>query len=400
MTYSRKTRLMLVGAALVCFASPAFAIDATDLLGKINAAYAPQGHAITAASVKVDGSTVTFSGVGMEGPGTPAGNDTIGDITLDGVTEDGQGGYSIATVRFPDINATENGTTLTAQDLSLTNVTIPADPTQNTLSSLILYEKAHAGAVKVLAQGKEVFSLAEVTSNLTKRENDSGIEFDLAASGLKADASAIDDPATRDALQKMDIKQFTGDVSITGGWDLATGTMDLEEYALNLNDIGRISLSFSFSGYTMELMRSLQESMKAMEAAGANNEQARQAAGLAVMGLTQQLTFDSASISFEDASITPRLLDYVGAQQGVSGEQMAQSVKAMVPLMIAQLNVPELQNAISEAVAAFIDDPQSISISAEPDNPVPFPMIMGAAMGAPNTLPKLLGVTVSANDQM
>jgi hypothetical protein len=29
---------------------------------------------------------------------------------------------------------------------------------------------------------------------------------------------------------------------------------------------------------------------------------------------------------------------------------------------------------------------------------VPFPMIMGAAMGAPNTLPQVLGVKVSAND--
>ena len=92
-------------------------------------------------------------------------------------------------------------------------------------------------------------------------------------------------------------------------------------------------------------------------------------------------------------------MDYFGEQQGVSGRQMAQSVKGMVPLMVAQLNMPELQNAISEAVSTYIDDPQNISISAEPENPVPFPMIMGAAMGAPDTLPKVLGVTVSANDE-
>ena len=36
--------------------------------------------------------------------------------------------------------------------------------------------------------------------------------------------------------------------------------------------------------------------------------------------------------------------------------------------------------------------------SAEPANPVPFPMIIGAAMGAPNTVPGVLGVKVTAND--
>jgi hypothetical protein len=29
---------------------------------------------------------------------------------------------------------------------------------------------------------------------------------------------------------------------------------------------------------------------------------------------------------------------------------------------------------------------------------VPFPMIMGAAMGAPKTIPSVLGVKVTAND--
>ncbi|MDI7861039.1 DUF945 family protein [Rhizobiaceae bacterium n13] len=400
MTYYRRTRLMLAGAALVSLSGPAFAIDGTDLLNKINAAYAPQGHAITATSVKVDGSTVTLSGVGIARVGAPATDGTIGDVSLDGVEEDGQGGYGIASIKFPNINVTEDGVNLTAQDLSLTNVTIPADATQNSLSSLILYEKAQSGPVKFTKDGAEVFSLTGITSNLAKRDNASGLDFDFLASGLKGDVSRIDDPATREALQKLAITQVEGDVSVAGGWDLATGTVDLEEYALNLNDIGRLSLGFSFSGYTMELMRSLQESMKAIETAGANDDQAKQAAGLAVMGLAQQLNFNSASLSFEDASITSRLLDYAGKEQGVSGTQMAQTVKAMVPLMVAQLNIPELQNAISAAVTEFIDDPQSITISAEPESPVPFPMIMGAAMGAPNTLPKVLGVTVSANDQM
>ena len=55
------------------------------------------------------------------------------------------------------------------------------------------------------------------------------------------------------------------------------------------------------------------------------------------------------------------------------------------------------KNMVTEAVNTYLDNPGNLTISAEPENPVPFPMIMGAAMGAPNTLPDVLGVTVEAN---
>ena len=112
----------------------------------------------------------------------------------------------------------------------------------------------------------------------------------------------------------------------------------------------------------------------------------------------QQLTFEGAQIRFEDASITKRALDYAGSKQNVSGQQMADSLKAMTPIMLAQLNIPELQNAISAAVSTFLDDPKSLTVKATPDKPVAFPMILGAAMGAPNTVPQMLSVKVSAND--
>ena len=81
----------------------------------------------------------------------------------------------------------------------------------------------------------------------------------------------------------------------------------------------------------------------------------------------------------------------------MTGEQFAQSLKGMVPIMIAQLNMPDLQNQISAAVTKFLDDPKNIEIKAAPAAPVAAPMIMGAAMGAPQTLPQVLGVTVNAN---
>jgi hypothetical protein len=117
-----------------------------------------------------------------------------------------------------------------------------------------------------------------------------------------------------------------------------------------------------------------------------------------MLGLVQQLNFNSAEISFTDDSITKRALDFAGKQQGMSGKQLTQTIKALTPLMMAQLNMPDLQNEVSAAVNTYLDNPKSLTISAKPPQPVPFPMIAGAAMGAPNTVPAMLGLTVKAND--
>ena len=396
MTYFRHTRLLLGSAALIALAAPAYALDGTDLLNKFNAVYSVQyGTTITAKSINVDGTTVTMTGVGMKSEGT---EETIGDLTLNNVAEDGKGGYTIGEALFPDVNVTEDGSTLTAKDLSMNDIAIPGDTTKNTLDSLLWVERMRVGPVTVSEGGKEMFSLSEIKADFTKRDGNTGLDWEIVFGGLKADVSKAEDASTKDALQALDIQQIEGEMSLTGGWELASGTVDITEYALDFTDIGRLSFSLSFSGYTMELMRSMQESMKALELNVAD-EQAQQAAGFAMMGMAQQLTFNRASLSFTDASITMRLMEYFGKEQGISGREFAQSVKGMVPLMVAELNMPELQKQITEAVSTYIDDPQNLTISAEPETPVPFPMIMGAVLGNPDSLPQVLGVTVSANDE-
>ena len=54
---------------------------------------------------------------------------------------------------------------------------------------------------------------------------------------------------------------------------------------------------------------------------------------------------------------------------------------------------PKLIFKIKDAV-----NPKALTIAAAPANPIAFPMIMGAAMGAPETIPGLIGLKVTAND--
>ncbi|MBY5401842.1 YdgA family protein [Rhizobium leguminosarum] len=395
MNFYRTTRLMLSGAAFFSLAGSAFALDSADLLKKINAAYAAQGGTISADGVDIDGTTVTLKNVSVK----PASGESlpIGEVTLSGVEEDEDGGYYIEEAAFPDINKTEDGVTVTAEGLTLGGISVPATAGGDTLDTMMLYETAHTGPLKVIKDGEEMFSLLESDVNLTLREDESGFDFDGAFKSMKADLSKAEDPQSKDAIEKLALQHIQGDITMKGAWELAPGTIDISELAFDFTNIGKLNLGFKISGYTMAFMKSMQDAMKQSEAS-ANKEQSQQALGLAMLGLMQQLSFEAAQVRFEDASITKRALDYAGSQQNISGKQMADSLKAMTPIMLAQLNIPELQNAVSAAVNTFLDDPKSLTVKAAPEKPVPFPTIVGAAMGAPNTLPQVLGVKVTAND--
>ena len=117
-----------------------------------------------------------------------------------------------------------------------------------------------------------------------------------------------------------------------------------------------------------------------------------------MLGLMQQLTFHEAEIAFTDDSLTGKILNYVAERQGMSADAVANQAKAIMPFALAQLNNPELTKMVTEAVSNFLDDPQSLRITATPTEPVPFALIMAGAMSAPENLPQTLGVTVTAND--
>src|SRR5690606_36930205 len=104
-------RTLLAGAALATVASPAFALDGADLLAKLNATYATSGVTVTSSNVAVDGSTVTLEGAELKATGSEAPL-RLGTVTMEGVEEADDGGYTIETVSFEDINVTEPDTTV------------------------------------------------------------------------------------------------------------------------------------------------------------------------------------------------------------------------------------------------------------------------------------------------
>ncbi|MBW9087859.1 hypothetical protein JNB91_08375 [Rhizobium wenxiniae] len=396
MRYTSTMRLLAAGTTLIALSAPALALDGNDLVKKLNSAlYMQKGAGIVPGSVEVNGSSITLRNSRFEA-GTGQGSLPLGTIEMEGVEEDA-GGYTIDSISFENVAFEQDGTEITASDMVMSGVTVPAETTGNSLNSVLLYEEASTGPMEVKVRGKSVASIGSSKLTTEVSEGDKKVDFDLQVADIKADLATIEAPSTKQTVIDLGLSSLNGKISMVGSWDLEPGTLAIEEYAFDFANIGRLDLAFSLSGYTLDFVRSANETAKAMEA-NPNKQEAEQAANLAMLGLMQRLTFNSAMIRFADDGITERALDVVGKQQGTSGDQLAQMIKAMTPIVLAQYNVPELQNMLSQAVNTYLDNPGSLTITAQPQNPVPFPMILGAGMGAPNTLPEVLGVTVKAND--
>ncbi|EJC83585.1 hypothetical protein Rleg4DRAFT_6667 [Rhizobium leguminosarum bv. trifolii WSM2297] len=395
MKHMRNLRLMLASTAFLALAGPSFALDGADMMKKLNAATSAGGTVITFEKADVDGDTVTATGVQVGYANLPGDTLKIGELTFEGVEETEGGGYHAKTVSFPDIDMSQAVGRLSVKDIEIAGLTIPANATGDTLNDILLYETVSTGPIAVNIKGKDVFAIEGIESNLGRQNG--GFTYDANVAGVKADLSQVEDASAKDAIEKLGLTTLDGTVTMKGSWEVESGKIAVDEYAFDFKNIGRLNIAVDLSGYTLAFVKSLQEAVKTAEA-NPNKEEANQAAGLAMLGLMQQLTFNSASIRFDDASITKKALDYAGAQQGITGEQLTQSLKGLVPMMMAQLNLPELQNQVSAAVNTYLDGPKNMTISAAPEKPVPFPMIIGAAMGAPNTIPSVLGVKVTAND--
>ncbi|MBB1248071.1 hypothetical protein [Rhizobium sp. G21] len=400
MNRQRLIGLLLAGASFTALAHNAFALDGQEIVTNFNKLTSANGVTLSAEGTEVDGDTVTLTGAKLtvSAATTQEPNDTVlplGDVTLEGVTEE-EGNYTIEKASFADIDVKEKEGGVTAKDIYLEGLYLPANAEPGSLDSLMMPETVHIGAVVVTDKGKEVASLDEVTANYTLSDDESKIDMDASVSGIKIDASSAPDPKAQDTIKALGLETISGDITMKADWTLADGKMNLTEYAFDFDNVGRLDVTFSMSGYTLDFVKNMQEALKAAEA-NPNKEAGQQALGMAMLGLMQQLSYNGASIRFEDAGITAKALDYAGKQQGVDGKQFAQSLKGMAPMMLAQLNIPDLQAQISSAINAYLDDPKSIEVSATPGQPLPVPQIMGAAMGNPADLAKTLNVQVKAN---
>ncbi|ESX91551.1 hypothetical protein NKH47_32660 [Mesorhizobium sp. M1060] len=371
----------------------AFAQD-TAVADRLKAALAVQGVDITWTGVTGDNSSMVLQGVSVK-PAAEKEALPIGDVKLEGVTE-ANGGFDVATITTSAFEHSKDGVTLNLTPFVIHDANIPAEGATGPLGSMMIYKSAELENLTVKVADKTAFSVDGLAVQITPPADGKAMEFSATTEKFNADLTLVDDAKSKEAIEALGYQNITGNIEIGGTWQPSDGKMDLSKYDISVENAGTLGMTFGLGGYTVDFVKSLQEMQKKMAAQpeGADNS----AQGMALLGLLQQLSFNSASIRFDDDSLTGKVLEYVGKQQGMSGKDIANQAKAIVPFGMAQLNNPELTAEVTAAVSKYLDDPKSLEISAEPPAAVPFALIMAGAMSNPADLTKTLGVHVKANE--
>ncbi|WP_206455064.1 hypothetical protein [Aurantimonas marina] len=382
------TTLLLLSSA------SAFAVDAEAFAERLKAVAQKQNMSLTFDSAEADGDNVVLKGVS----GAKADEKgKVAEITFENVSGSTADGWDVKRIAFPDFDETQDGVRtrisgIVIEGMELVGTAVTDVPAAMTFSDFY-FEGAKIGSVDVEKDGKTVFSLADASIG-NEIGDDGTFTAELDLGNFTADLTTGEDAEATKAVQEVGYGTLSGTIAGSAIWNPTSGLLKLDPFDIDVKDAGSLSFTYGISGYTPAFIESLQQLQQQMAA----NPDNQQASGMAVMGLISQLYLNSAEITFVDDSLTGKLLDYYAGKNGQTREQLIQGLTGMLPVFLSYLQNPEFQKDVTDAVTAYLNDPKSFSISIDPANPVPATQLIGAAMGAPQTLPSVLSLTVSAND--
>lgn len=371
----------------------AHAQDATAVADSLKAAAAKQSIDISWTNVTGDAASMVIEGVSVK----PVGEATalpIGNVTLTGVTQ-ADGGLHVETLTTSPFSKAEDGVALDLSPIVIKGMNIPSEGNTDPVASIMIYDSFELASMTVKMADKTAFAMEGLGFEMTAPADGKPLAFTGAADKFSADLSLVGDPQSKAVIDALGYQNISGSMELAGSWQPTDGQMVLSQYDMTVDNGGTLGMTFDMGGYTPDFIKSMQDVSKKMAEAPAGGDNSAQ--GMAMLGLMQQLTLNGASITFDDDSLTGKVLDFVGKQQGMSASDIANQAKAIVPFLTGQLNNPELATQISTAVNAYLDNPKNLEIAAEPAAPVPFAAIAAAGMGNPLELTKTLGVTVTAN---
>lgn len=402
------SRITLVTAALVLgSAQTAMALEASQFGDRFSQAARMMGIALSYDTATLQGETVTLSGFTIALPGED--EVTIdGDIVFEGVSEAPDGAYTAERATIGDIVHTddEHAMTLTLVDISAEGIWLPAEITPETMVELSfhLYDRISAGPLTVTdEEGTEVFSVALFEAWLDEADGEGGVGSGFTVEGIRADLSGIEDVEAQAVFDAFGVEVFTASMNGYGVWWPDTGRVELEDMAITLDGLATLRTAFAAEGYTRQFYQDLVEvNIKMAELAEAGEELDEDTlAGIddAMMASFENLAVASGSIRYEDDSLFMKVLDFVGAEQGVDGATFAAGLRFMVPMVLSEVEDPELRAMVTEAVNSFIENPQSFTISIAPEEPVRFSDFEHLDIEAdPYVILEQLNVQVTAND--
>lgn len=390
MTLASPRTSLLALCALPFLASSALAqsVDGTAFAQRLQAVTAEQGTPMRYGQATTEGDTVVLTEVAV---GEPANELDLGTVRFEGVSGSNEAGWRVERVPFENVDKTDDDIRTRVEGALFEGMTLAPAGQAPTVGSLDV-ERMAVGSVVVERGGREGFRLTGLELNNEAGEAD-GYVVDISVDEFVVDTTVGAEGEGAATMAALGYEQIRGNLTGNGVWNTQTGELSLSPMVVDVEDAGELSVAYTITGYTPAFVQALAQAQAQM-AANPDNP----GSGMAMMGLLSQLSLNSAEIAFQDGSLTDRLLDYYAEQNGQTRDQMIEQLVGALPAVLNYLNNPQFQTEVTQAIDTFLRNPETLTVAVAPAQAVPASQIMAAALGAPQTLPAVLALSVTAND--
>ena len=274
---------------------------------------------------------------------------------------------------------------------NLADVNFPSSIDASIFDWMKIYSSMSIDGIKASQQGESVFRLDNISGTITPMDAGGTVSSKSSLSGLFINLLAIPDPNAQAVFKQLGYDKIEGSMTGVGTYNPTTGRASVFDTSIKLMEMFDLYIDYSISGYTAELAQKLSRAQMEI----ASGKEQMQVLGPMMADLSG-IKLNSFGIELEDQSITGRLLDFQAKQMGTTGDQLAAGAPMMIGLGMGGLNMPGLTEMVTSAVGKFLKEPGTISVRAQPDEPVSIVNVVFASQTDPAQIPKLLNLQVTA----
>lgn len=351
-------------------------VAAADALAA--AAAAVPGASFTYDAATSDGATVTITGVTATWRETTVA--TVPVVVISDAQPTDVGGFTAARIGFDGGTITDPRGKVTWATGAIDDVVVPAASEIRdrakvrpfgalSMGTLLVESPSLAAPIAVASFGTTIDQIADSLP--------SSVGF--TAAGIALPVALIANSIVGVMATMMDYQEFVADLSVVGVYDTDAHTASLEALSIDVPDVGRIMATARASAFSIGAITDPDEEVA---------KQARADARL-----------EAATVRIENTGIVERFLDMQAQMLGATRDDVRkQIVEGALPFALSFVKNVAFRDQFQAAVATFLADPRSLTIIAEPPEPVPLGQFMRAIARAPTTIPDLLAPRVEANN--
>lgn len=200
----------------------------------------------------------------------------------------------------------------------------------------------------------------------------------FAVENVLVEADQIDDDEMKENLAKFGYDRIDISFSTTWSWDRDAEQASFGPIKLDLAEMGSVTAAFTVGGVTRELIDALEDEDRIFE-------------------LAQMMSLVSLDYSFQDDSLTNRVIGAIADESDLSANTMIGIWVDLSRRQMMDQDIPEdFIDMVTSAFETFLRDPGRLSLAANPDEPIPVTQLMGSVWFGPAALIPLLNISVSA----